>query len=196
MKFEMLRHDKIKIIIDADDLKKWGVSADAVAKNMPETREMFISMLKQAEAETGFHCDNSRLVVETTISSDKEALTLFVTRVEGRAQENLIRKITSAKGELMKAAGGIEAKKNPARVMVKIDDFEQVVQMCHVIKDYFQGSLYEYKDNYYVVAEGTRISQLSEYGRLCKEGYIPIVEEHGSAIAVQDAFSKIRAEFK
>ena len=49
MKFEMLRHDKIKIIIDADDLKKWGVSADAVAKNMPETREMFISMLKQAD---------------------------------------------------------------------------------------------------------------------------------------------------
>lgn len=196
MKIEMLRSDKIKVIINSDDLKKWGVSADAVVKNLPETRAMFVSMLKQAEAETGFHCDNSRLVIETAISSDREGLTLFVTKVESGTQENLLKKITSVNADRIKSPARIEIKNNSASVMVKIDDFEQVVEMCHVIKDYFKGSLYEYNDSYYVVADGARISQLSEYGSLCKAGYIPIVEEHGTAIAVQNAFTRIRAEFK
>ena len=82
MRFEKLKPNKIKVIIASEDLAKWGVSADAVAKNLPETREMFISLLKQAEAETGFSCKNSRLVIESAMNSRDNDITLFVTKVD------------------------------------------------------------------------------------------------------------------
>ena len=41
MKFERLKPNKIKVIVEKADLEKWGVTADDMAKNSPETREIF-----------------------------------------------------------------------------------------------------------------------------------------------------------
>ena len=89
MKFEILKPNKIKVIVEHCDLEKWGVTADDMAKNSPETRDIFFDMLRQAEKETGFSCNNARLVVEAAIRSDSDELTLFVTKVDSDEEKAL-----------------------------------------------------------------------------------------------------------
>ena len=71
MKFEMLKANKIKVTMNARDCEELGISFDAMAKNSPQSREVFFKLLRRAERETGFTCQNARLVVEAAIQAEK-----------------------------------------------------------------------------------------------------------------------------
>ncbi len=195
MRFEKLKPNKIKIVITNDDLLEWGVSAEAIASNRPETKEMFISLLRQAERETGFVCDNSRLVVEVSITPKDNDITLFVTRVSNEEERAVFDKISAIKKVDTVNISALK-KRLHNDVVFEIDDFETVIDMCYVMRNYFGGAIYEYRDKYYVIVERFIGARLSEFGRECKNELIPIVKEHGNAICERNAFTIIRINFK
>lgn len=195
MKFELIKHNKIKVTVETQDLEKWGISAEEMAKNTPEAREIFFEMLRRAEKETGFSCNNARLVVEAAINSVMSELTLFVTKVDTDEEQKLFDKLSSRiKTEKIPAETKKE-KKPKTGTMIEIDDFENVIRMCHVMRECFWGSLYSYNDRYYMTMLPSYIPKASEFGAVCPEGYREVVEEHGKLIVKNSAFLFIRNKF-
>jgi len=193
MKFEKLKPNKIKIVIDADDLLKWGISADALVNNAPETREMFMSLLRQAEEETGFSCNNSRLVIEASAHIHGE-LTLFVTKVDSEEEYALFEKISAIK----KPESIIKpAKKNtlPAKVIVELETLEDVITFAYAFENYYGGSLYLYDDMYYMIVDSSEIKNAAEFGKERSSRKKLLVQEHGKSIAKDNAFFLIRSKF-
>lgn len=194
MKFERLKPNKIKVIVEKADLEKWGVTADDMAKNSPETREIFFEMLRIAEKETGFSCNNARLVVEAAIRPDTNELTLFVTKVTSNEEKELFDKISTA--IIPEKKGPKKEEKKSVNTMVELADFEDVIKMCYAIRECMWGSLFSYKDKYYMTMLPEYIKKASEYGRICPEEYRSIVEEHGIAVIRSSAFMTVRNRFK
>lgn len=196
MKFELLKPNKIKVVVETQDLEEWGISADEMAKNTPETREIFFEMLRRAEKETGFSCNNARLVVEAAINSAMHELTLFVTKVDNDEEQKLFDKLSNQlKIEPCKKEKK-QSKKPETSTMIELDDFENVIKMCHVMRECFWGSLYSYKDKYYMTMLPSYIPKASEFGAVCPEKYRTVVEEHGTAVVKNSAFLFIRNRFE
>ena len=195
MRFEVLKPNKIKVIVESADLEKWGVTADDMAKNSPETREIFFEMLRMAEKETGFSCNNARLVVEAAIRPDTNELTLFVTKVASNEEKELFDKISTAITPTKKQTSKKKEEEKPVNTMVEIDEFEDVIKMCYAMRECMWGSLYSYKDKYYMTMLADHIQKASEYGSVCPETYRSLVEEHGTAIIRSSAFLTIRNRF-
>lgn len=195
MKFELLKPNKIKVIVETTDLEEWGISADEMAKNTPETREIFFEMLRRAEKETGFSCNNARLVVEAAINSAMHELTLFVTKVDNDEEERLFEKLSKQLKIEPDKKEKQKVKNPPVSTMIELEDFENVIKMCHTMRECFWGSLYSYHDKYYMTMLPSYIPKASEFGAVCPEKYRIIVEEHGKAIVRNSAFLFIRNRF-
>lgn len=195
MKFELLKPNKIKVTVETQDLEEWGISADEMAKNTPETREIFFEMLRRAEKETGFSCNNARLVVEAAINSAMHELTLFVTKVDNDEEQRLFEKLSNQLKTETDKKEKKRSKNPPVSTMIELEDFENVINMCHTMRECFWGSLYSYRDKYYMTMLPSYIPKASEFGALCPEKYRAIVEEHGKAIVRNSAFLFIRNRF-
>ena len=198
MKFELLKSNKIKVTMDAHDCEELGISFDAMAKNSPESREVFFKLLRRAERETGFTCQNARLVVEAAIRAERSEMTLFVTKVDNEEEKELFDKLSHISlPNLLSTPEKNEPPKSEkkASTMVELADFEDVVKMCHCMRECFWGTLYSYKDKYYMTMLPTYIPKASEFGAVCPEGYRPRVEEHGKAIVKNSEFLFIRNRF-
>ena len=194
MKFELLKPNKIKVTVETQDLEEWGISADEMAKNTPETREIFFEMLRRAEKETGFSCNNARLVVEAAINSLMSELTLFVTKVDNDEEQKLFDKLsTQLKAD--KKTTELKKEKQSESTMIELDDFEDVIKMCHVMRECFWGSLYSYNDKYYMTMLPSYIPKASEFGTVCPEKYRMVIEEHGKPLVKNSAFLFIRNRF-
>ena len=201
MKFELLKSNKIKVTMNAEDCKGLGISFDAMAKNSPESREAFFKLLRRAEAEVGFTCDNARLVVEAAIQAEKSEMTLFVTKVDNDEEKALFDKLSKINLDLLhkdlKELTENKEKEEELTVstMIELLDFEDVIKMCHVMRECFWGNLYSYKDKYYMTMLPAYIPKASEFGAVCPESYRTIVEEHGNHIVKNSAFLFIRNRF-
>ena len=197
MKFELLKSNKIKVTMDANDCEELGISFDAMAKNSPQSREVFFKLLRRAERETGFACQNARLV-EAAIRAEKSEMTLFVTKVDNEEEKELFDKLSHI--SLPNVLSAPEKEEPPksaekASTMVELADFEDVIKMCHCMRECFWGTLYSYEDKYYMTMLPTYIPKASEFGAVCPEGYRSIVEEHGKPIVKNSAFLFIRNRF-
>lgn len=198
MKFELLKSNKIKVTMNAQDLSELGISFEAMAKNSPESREVFFELLRRAEKETGFSCNNARLVVEAAIQAERSEMTLFVTKVDNEEEKALFDKLSKLNAELGKIEKKEEKKENKkpsVNTMIELDDFENVIKMCHVMRECFWGTLYSYRDKYYMTMLPSYIPKASEFGNICPEKYRSIVEEHGKTIVKNSAFLFIRNKF-
>ena len=194
MKFEMLKKNKMKVTMNSKDLKEFGISFEAMAKNSPESREVFFELLRRAEKETGFDCNNSRLVVEAAIQAEKGEMTLFVTKVNSSEEEKLFDSLSEIIPEKRK-----EKKKEihlPEGNMIELVDFEDVISMCSCMRECSWGTLYSYNNKYYMTMNPTYIPKASEFGTVCSKEYRTIVEEHGKAIVKNSAFIFIRNKFE
>lgn len=194
MKFEMLKSNKIKVTMNAQDLSELGISFEAMAKNSPESREVFFELLRRAEKETGFSYNNARLVVEAAIQSEKSEMTLFVTKVDNEEEKALFDKLSELDLKINKEDKK-EKKKTSSITMIELADFEDVIKMCHCMSECFWGTLYSYKDKYYMTMLPSYIPKASEFGATCPESYRSIVEEHGTLIVKNSAFLFIRNKF-
>ena len=195
MKFELLKSNKIKVTMNAQDLRELGISFEAMAKNSPESRDVFFELLRRAEKETGFSYDNARLVVEAAIQAEKSEMTLFVTKVDNAEEKALFDKLSKLNLELTKEDKKKE-EKQPVNTMIELPDFEDVIKMCHCMRECFWGTLYSYKDKYYMTMLPIYIPKASEFGIVCPESYRSIVEEHGTPVVKNSAFLFIRNKFE
>ena len=133
-------------------------------------------------------------MVEEAIRPDPNELTLFVTKVNSNEEKELFDKISTA--IIPEKKGPKKEEKKSVNTMVELADFEDVIKMCYAMRECMWGSLFSYKDKYYMTMLPEYIKKASEYGRICPEEYRSIVEEHGIAVIRSSAFMTVRNRFK
>jgi adapter protein MecA 1/2 len=80
MRIEKLNENKIRFILNLEDLKEKNIDFHTFMSNSIEAQDLFLDMLEQAEREMGFTTKNYRLSIEVIATSDGNFI-LTVTRV-------------------------------------------------------------------------------------------------------------------
>lgn len=80
MKIEKLTENKIRIILNVDDLKEKKIDLHTFLSNSIESQEIFLDMLDEAERELGFVTDNYKIMIEALAISEGGFI-LTITRI-------------------------------------------------------------------------------------------------------------------
>ena len=70
MKIEKLTENKIRVIINSQDLKDNHIDLHTLMTKTLENQSLFFDMLSKAEQEVGFYTDGCRLLIEAFSSAD------------------------------------------------------------------------------------------------------------------------------
>ncbi|MBR1970340.1 MAG: adaptor protein MecA [Clostridia bacterium] len=194
MKIEMLKENKLKIMLEPDDLKRWGIDASNVLNNEPYSRNLFAEILKRAEKETGFSCVNSKLVVESRVNSEKKQLTLYVTKVATDKDMELFDEIYHENDLCIIPAEKVNSQ-NDDGIMVMLETLDDVLEVSNAFKSFCGCELFTYDKNYYITVQSNLENKISEFGKILSNCQRAIIEEHGNKIIGRNVFCVIREAF-
>ncbi len=150
MKIEKLTDNKIRIILDIDDLAKKNIDVHSLIKNNDGTQKFFKKILKEAQKEVGFDVDDSKLLIEAFISTDG----FFILTFTKIANERVEKKFSIPK--VKRKSDNYTS--NTATYM--FETFDEFCNFCTYLKSSNLGnlkkfakkiSLYEYNSKYFLV---------------------------------------------
>ena len=196
MKIEKLTENKIRVIINQDELGGYTINVHSIMTKAIETQEIFLDILKKAEKELDFNTDGCRLLIEA-FSSIEDVIIFTITRYKTEQTTQKKRLIAKRKTFMQTS---------PC-VICRFNNFETFGEFCSAIKSLhnFEVSklaknivLYEWKDAYYLVLRKTNcqyqkyslfFSTLSEFGKLlsCSEHFEAKLVEYGKMVIKKNA---------
>ena len=153
MKFEKINKDKIKVIINSDDLSVNNMDFNSFMSDSEETHSLFLDVLDRAKRDLDFSTDNYNLKVETMATPDNLFI-LTITRILDSDEEitnTMIKKAPKVRRKQPDFSSSFIYKFN------SFDDFCDFSSLLHnklkitysrLAKD---TKLYLYNDNYYLV---------------------------------------------
>lgn len=178
MKIEKLTDNKIRVILDIDDLAEKNINIDSLIKNTDFSQKLFKKMLNQAKKEVGFETEDSQVLIEAYISSEGYFIITFT-----KIANNLVEKITpstSPKPKVKRRNLNTSCK----TAIYQFDKFDDFTNFCTYLDNLsFQNvkgfakkiSLYEYQRKYFLVFSEINIgfkgisflyTSISEFGKL------------------------------
>ena len=158
MKIEKLTENKIRIVLNIEDLETNNVDFDSFLNNTPETQTFILSILNQAEKEVGFYTQDCKILIEACASFDG----------------NFVFTITKTASVLSDSSNFTRKKPLVKRKSFKIDDnaiiyafhnFDEFCEFCKALHIEFLShdnlklickntALYLYNDVYYLLISG------------------------------------------
>ena len=150
MKIEKLTDNKIRIILDIDDLAKKNIDVHSLIKNNDGTQKFFKNILKEAQKEVGFDVEDSKLLIEAFLSADGFFILTF-TKIKNETKDKTISipKIKRKSDNLSSTTS-----------IYKFDSFDEFCNFCTYIKGSNLGNLktfakkialYEYTNKYFLI---------------------------------------------
>lgn len=152
MKIEKLNEDKIRIILNLDDLKEKDIDFHTFMSNSIESQEIFLDMLDEAEKEVGFVTDDYKIMIEA-LAMTNGSFVLTVTRLPEEKE-----KVTYKKKKLNFKRKNSSI--NSSTAIYSFESFDAFCEFCKFLNNnalkYFDSfsnssSLYEYNSSYYLV---------------------------------------------
>ena len=151
MKIEKITDNKIRIILDIDEIEENNLDFLSITQNTDEAKKLFKKILKKAEKEVDFQFEDSRLLIEAFISADGFFIIIFTKLPENQ---------NSPIGNSLK----INVKKKRSSLkhnyIYQFNSFDEFCDFCTYLKnfslDYSKTftkgvSLYEYNSKYFLV---------------------------------------------
>lgn len=197
MKIEKITDNKIRIILNIDDLAKKNIDVHSLIKNTSSTQGFFRKILKQAQKEVGFDIQDSRLLIEAFISGDGFFILTF-TKIENdpKQRKSVVPKPRRKSFDSLCSTA-----------IYDFDNFEEFCDFCTYINNSsFQNfkkfakniSLYEYNSKYFLVLSGIDKNPknvslfntlISEFARLSSnsESFASKLKEYGKTIFKNNA---------
>lgn len=80
MQIKKINNNKLKVILNSNDLNKKNIDIDSFLSNSIESQDLFFEILDLAEEEYDFNIDNNKAVIET-ISLDNNIFVLTITKL-------------------------------------------------------------------------------------------------------------------
>lgn len=192
MKIEKLTENKIRIILNLEELSKRNIDLHALQQGNSKVHSLFKKILLEAEKQVGFKVQNCRLLIEAFSSSEGYVvftLTKYSNEEEKKTSKNLV-----CKRKMIK--------KTHQNAIYKFDNFEEFCNYCTYcnssnlseLKGLAKNiSLYEYNNTYFLVL--TNINQehpkaklfftsIAEFSNLVSNSSLfkSKLEEHGKII--------------
>lgn len=204
MKIEKLTENKIRIILNIEDLETNNIDFNSVLNNTPETQTLILSILNQAEKEVGFYAQDSKILIEAIASFDGNFV-FTITKTPPVVSEGLSfsRKKPQAKRKSFKLDANA--------IIYSFRNFDEFCDFCKALHIEFLSheslklickntALYFYNDAYFLLISGINanyehlnvffsvISEFTDRVDNCKNFDAKLVE-HGKAIFKRNAIS-------
>ena len=202
MKIEKLTENKIRIILNLEDLEKNNIDLHSFMSNSIESQNLFIDILDKAEHEVGFTTKDCKILIEALASSDGHfifTITKYQTNTDKDKQK---RKKLSIKRKINNI--------NSENAIYVFNTFEEFCNYCSYINasnlNNLNGlstniSLYVYNAKYYLVFKNINLSFKNLkgfYASICEfakyinhsENFESKLIEHGKLIMKKNAIKK------
>ena len=186
MKIERLTEDKIRVILNSDELN----INDNNVHNIINSQEFFLDILRKAEKEVDFNTDGCKLFIETFSSLDD----FFVFTITKYIPDNNKKNATKVKP--------IAKRKLPNNINKQaiciFEDFDIFCEFCNAIKflhgiDYDKltknTSLYFWKNYYYLIIKNVNTKLKSSYL------FYSILSEFAKVISFSSSFESKLLEY-
>lgn len=161
MKMEKLTENKIRIIVNSEDLDKNNTDLHSLMTKAIETQGLFYEMLAKAEKELGFHTEGCKLLIEAFSSID--GILVFTITKYHADEANSSSLIPAAVPPKKK----LKVKRKSSNIMNKqliynFSTFDEFCEFCNCInnnksfdiKQFSKNlSLYLYNDTYYLIVK-------------------------------------------
>ena len=200
MKIEKLTENKIRVIINAEDLKNNNLDYNTIMEKPIESQKLFLEMLLKAEKEVGFYTEGCKLLVEAFSSSDGYFVFTITKYIEKIANSPRKLKVTAKKKTT-------NLNTQSTTSIYKFSTFEEFCDFClsihHLQKINLKQlaktiSLYLYNDTYYLILANINAkyeslsffySTISEFASLAShsETFKTKLFEHGKALIKRNA---------
>ena len=181
MEFLMINNNKLKVVINKDDMEKYEFAFECNEKNSTETRRALWRVLDAAQAECGFSASGDRLLIQFYPNNDGGEI--FVTKI-GKVGASAERGIALSQNVAMLSS---------RRIMCRFNEIGEVIKFCRGLSEEAKentASLYYSEDGvFYLVYDERNASPLSELNGIFEFGdEIPItlesyIAEHSAKIS-------------
>lgn len=205
MKIEKLGLNKIKVTVSPRDLMSWDISFESLSPDSPRLREFIMSMIRQAEFETGFDAFGGNIMIEAMPQNND--FVFFITKVSSNMTEStkqvLRRKLHNKEFRVVKKA--VSPKKNLPCIYCfsSFEDFLSFFYTANSPKDFMGAELYRVNSLYYlklpvITTAQKRLALLAEEFAVKNETKFleSYLMEHGVLIARNEDFENIYKSFK
>ena len=199
MKIEKLTENKIRVIVNSEDLKNNNLDYQTIMEKPIESQKLFLEMLLKAEKEVGFYTEGCKLLVEAFSSSDG----LFVFTIT-----KYVEKTTTppSKPKVKPKKKTKQVNPKSATSIYQFSSFEEFCEFCTAIHNTTCQSkqlaksitLYLFNNTYYLILSNINTdyayihsfySTISEFASLAShsETFKMKLLEHGKAIMKRNA---------
>ncbi len=158
MKIEKLTENKIRIILNLEDLEVNNIDFESVLNNTPETQTLILSILNQAEKDVGFFVQDSKILIEAIASFDGNFV-FTITKTSSTESNTLTfsRKKPQAKRKTFRL--------DSSSIIYSFHNFDEFCEFCKALHIEFLSheslklickntALYFYNDTYYLLISG------------------------------------------
>ena len=203
MKIEKLTENKIRVIINDEDLKQNHTDLHTIMTKSLENQGLFLNILSKAEKEVGFYTENCKLLIEAFSTSDD----MFVFTITKYSENDFKDALPNNPKKLTVKRKSVNISNSDA--IYKFNDFEEFCNFCNCInnKNQFEInklskhiSLYLYNNTYYLILANINTNYknikifyntISEFGKFISNSntFKTKLIEHGNSIIKKNAIS-------
>lgn len=193
MKIEKLTDNKIRIIIDLDELSEKNIDVNSLIKDNDKAHVLFQTILSEAEKQVGFKVQNCKLLVEAFSTTDGYVVFTLTKYKNEPVSRNSSKRVRYKRKSLSTSY------KNAIYKFNNFDEFCNFCTYCNSsklvdLKGFAKNiSLYEYRNFYYLVFTNINIeykytnlfyTSISEFSNLISNSSIlkSKLIEHGKII--------------
>ena len=210
MKIEKLTENKIRVVVNLDDLIENNTSLHALMAKTIESQSFFLDILSKAEKEVDFHTEGCKLLIEA-FSSEDDILVLTITKYANQKEKQGLELKTSS-DSVPKVKPTVKRKSinySSKDAIYSFGDFDEFCEFCKYLHNSFNidlkkiaktFSLYNYNSTYYLIVQkiNSDLSLLkhfhsiaSEFGKpvFYSKSFINKLLEHGNPIMKKNAIT-------
>ena len=182
MKFEKLNENKIRIVLNTQDLVDKNIDFNSFMSNSIETQGLFLDMLEEAEEKVGFITRDYKIKIEA-LAMDSGDFVIIVTRFNEEQKNSSVSRAKKITARRKSTIPGSEY------LIYSFNSFDDVCNFSNYITD-FDGYLniaksailYDYNSKYYL--SFSKIN--TEHPRI--KNFYALVTEFGTYINNPDLF--------
>lgn len=205
MKIEKLALNKTKVTLDTNDLVHWDIPVNSLRPDSPRLKDFIISLIRQADSETGFLGDRASIMIEATPHANGFVFVLTSTDMipdSNNVKDEVRRKLYARQFKVVKKGLNTQPK---SVILYQFDSFDDVYDLLHVLKLEFdfneitkQSRLYRLNNNYYLrlAVFDEKLNRVTtvvnEFGRAVKTPHFEAyLAEHAKLIADYESIKSI-----
>lgn len=191
MKIEKLTENKIRVIINSEDLKQNNVDYKSIMEKPIESQKLFLEMLIRAEKEVGFNTDGCKLLVEAFSSSDGSFVFTITKYVEKKSN-------TTHKQKVVPKKKSVQLNKKSSTSIYKFSTFEEFCDFCVCINSVEKINLKKlaknislsiYNNTYYIILSGINTNHTSI------NNFYSLISDFATLVSHSDTFKNKITEY-